>query len=80
MDKDTTAAPSPADTAAPPAASPAPAEAQSGGDLQTRVVEVLKTCFDPEIPVNIYELGLIYSSQIDPPGVVSVRRTGASPA
>ena len=80
MDKDMTAAPSPADTAAPAAESPAPAEAQPAGDLQNRVVEALKTCFDPEIPVNIYELGLIYSIQIDPPGVVSVRMTLTSPA
>lgn len=28
--------------------------------LKEKVIEVLKTCFDPEIPVNIYELGLIY--------------------
>src|SRR5262245_55218303 len=81
MDKDTpTAAPPSADAAAAPVESPAPAEAQPGGDLQGRVVEVLKTCFDPEIPVNIYELGLIYSIQIDPPGVVGVRMTLTSPA
>lgn len=33
--------------------------------LEEKVIEVLKTCFDPEIPVNIYELGLIY--EIDAP-------------
>jgi len=53
--------------------------AAPGGDLQGRVVDVLKTCFDPEIPVNIYELGLIYSIQVDPPGAVSVRMTLTSP-
>jgi len=59
---------------------PIPQTAEPGGDLQERVVEVLKTCFDPEIPVNIYELGLIYSIQVNPPGGVAVRMTLTSPA
>ena len=32
------------------------------------VVEVLKSCFDPEIPVDIYTMGLIYEVQVYPPG------------
>src|SRR5438094_502442 len=32
--------------------------------LEERVLDEIKTCFDPEIPVNIYELGLIYSIKI----------------
>ena len=48
------------------AASEAPAE-----ELQTQVVEALRTCFDPEIPVNICDLGLVYSIQVDPPGLTS---------
>jgi probable FeS assembly SUF system protein SufT len=35
-------------------------------DLQTQVQEVLKTCYDPEIPVDIVELGLIYGCQLTP--------------
>lgn len=34
-------------------------------EMQERVVEVLKTVFDPEIPVNIYDLGLIYRIELN---------------
>ena len=44
------------------------------------VVEVLRTIFDPELPVNIYELGLIYGIDVDPQGAVTVRMTLTSPA
>jgi len=37
----------------------------AGGDLQTAVVDALKEIFDPEIPVNIYDLGLIYGVDVD---------------
>jgi probable FeS assembly SUF system protein SufT len=37
-------------------------------DLPTQVREVLKTCYDPEIPVDIVELGLIYGIDITPAG------------
>ena len=48
--------------------------------LRDRVVEVLQTCFDPEIPVNIYELGLIYDIVTDEAaGTVEVRMTLTSP-
>jgi probable FeS assembly SUF system protein SufT len=40
--------------------------AAAGGDLETQVWEQLKTCFDPEIPVNIVDLGLIYDLKITP--------------
>jgi len=43
-------------TAAPPSA--------SSGDLEQQVWEVLKTCYDPEIPVNIVDLGLVYDMRI----------------
>jgi len=42
----------------------APGEALTGEALQTEVWTALKTCFDPEIPVNIVDLGLIYEMQI----------------
>jgi len=35
-----------------------------GGDLQTAVIDALKEIFDPEIPVNIYDLGLVYNVEV----------------
>lgn len=49
-------------------------------DLEERVVEVLKSCYDPEIPVDIWELGLIYSVDVQPDGAVAIRMTLTSPA
>ncbi len=49
-------------------------------DLEAKVVEILRSCYDPEIPVNIYELGLVYGVQVDPPGQVNVKMTLTSPA
>lgn len=49
-------------------------------DIEDQVVAALKTCFDPEVPVNIYELGLIYGIEVDPAGNVGVRMTLTSPA
>jgi FeS assembly SUF system protein len=57
-----------------------PGPSGPSGDLRERVIEVLKTCFDPEIPVNIYELGLVYSVDVNPPADVSIRMTLTSPA
>ena len=51
-----------------------------GDSLEDRVVEILKTCYDPEIPVNIYELGLIYRVEASPEGVVEIDMTLTSPA
>jgi len=48
-------------------------------DLRPLVVNALKTVFDPEIPVNIYELGLIYDLEIKPDGDVSVKMTLTAP-
>ncbi len=42
--------------------------------------EALKKCFDPEIPVNIWELGLIYSVNVSSEGVASVKMTLTAPA
>jgi probable FeS assembly SUF system protein SufT len=42
----------------------APAQTGAGGDLEAMVWEQLKTCFDPEIPVNIVDLGLVYGMEI----------------
>jgi FeS assembly SUF system protein len=48
-------------------------------ELKDRLVQELHTCFDPEIPVNIYELGLIYDLTIAPTGEVHVRMTLTTP-
>jgi len=48
--------------------------------LRERVIETLKSCYDPEIPVDIYELGLIYEIRIDPGQDVYVKMTLTSPA
>ena len=47
--------------------------------MQPQIVEVLSTIFDPEIPVNIYELGLIYEIAVDADDVVGVRMTLTAP-
>ena len=47
---------------------------------EAAVIEVLRTVFDPEIPVNIYELGLIYNVDVNAEGAVDVKMTLTSPA
>jgi nitrogen fixation NifU-like protein len=49
-------------------------------ELESSVVDVLKTCYDPEIPVDIYELGLIYSVKASDEGHVDIQMTLTSPA
>jgi len=48
--------------------------------LRPPVIEAIKTVFDPEIPVNIYELGLIYDVIVDAESRVGVRMTLTAPA
>ncbi|MDA8415665.1 MAG: DUF59 domain-containing protein [Betaproteobacteria bacterium] len=49
-------------------------------ELEGRVIGALRTVFDPEIPVNIYDLGLIYGLSIDPAvGHVAVQMTLTAP-
>lgn len=48
--------------------------------LRDRVIETLKTCYDPEIPVDIYELGLIYEIQELPGNDLHIKMTLTSPA
>ncbi|HKC25172.1 MAG TPA: SUF system Fe-S cluster assembly protein [Thermoanaerobaculia bacterium] len=48
--------------------------------LQERIVKALKTCYDPEIPVDIYELGLVYSIDVTPENVANVKMTLTAPA
>lgn len=47
--------------------------------LETRVVEVLKTVYDPEIPVDVYNLGLIYRIDLTPEGALTVDMTLTAP-
>ena len=47
--------------------------------IEREVVAALRTCYDPEIHVDIYELGLIYSVTVTPEGTVGVRMTLTSP-
>lgn len=49
-------------------------------NLKERIIEVMKTIFDPEIPVNIYELGMVYNVSVDLTGNVDVTMTLTSPA
>ena len=48
--------------------------------LHETIVQALKTVYDPEIPVDIYELGLIYGIDISPDGAVNLEMTLTSPA
>jgi FeS assembly SUF system protein len=47
--------------------------------IEQQVVEALQTVYDPEIPVNIHELGLIYGVTVDSAGAVAVRMTLTAP-
>ena len=69
---------------------PAEAEARENGvakarengaieDLESHVIEALKSVYDPEIPVNIYDLGLIYLIQVNPDNSVYIRMTLTAP-
>jgi len=71
-----------------PAEAPASASGEPGEpllpgrieEIEEQIVAVLRTCYDPEIPVNVHELGLIYGVEVDPFGNVLVRMTLTSPA
>ncbi len=57
-----------------------PVDAGKTAEFQPKVVEALKTVFDPEIPVDIYELGLVYGIEVDAEQNVLVNMTLTSPA
>ena len=56
-----------------------PAPVEPGGDLYEQVIEALKEIYDPEIPVNIYDLGLIYDVEITPEHHAYVKMTLTTP-
>jgi FeS assembly SUF system protein len=74
LGEDTRAA---AETTAPGAPELNPVEAL---DREARIVEALRTIYDPEIPVDIYELGLVYNLLVDPAGNVTVQMTLTAPS
>lgn len=56
-----------------------PTDVEPGGDLYEAVIEALKEIYDPEIPVNIYDLGLIYDVTISPENHAKVLMTLTTP-
>jgi FeS assembly SUF system protein len=74
-DRETRSAPESTDR---PTAARAPSATPD--ELEAAIVEALSTVYDPEIPVNIYELGLIYDIDVQPDGKVAVKMTLTSPA
>ncbi len=56
-----------------------PDSAEPGGDLYEAVIDALKDIYDPEIPVNIYDLGLIYGVEITPENHAKVTMTLTTP-
>ncbi len=49
-------------------------------EMAQRVIDMIKTCFDPEIPVDIWELGLIYEIKLDEANNLEVKMTLTSPS
>jgi len=47
--------------------------------IYDKVIDVLHTCYDPEIPVDIYELGLIYEVKVEESGEVNIKMTLTAP-
>lgn len=47
--------------------------------IEAQILDALRTCFDPEIPVNIYDLGLIYNVNVEEGGGVAITMTLTSP-
>jgi FeS assembly SUF system protein len=48
-------------------------------EIETRIVEVIKSIYDPEIPVNIYDLGLIYEINLDDDRIAHITMTLTAP-
>ncbi|MCL5283936.1 MAG: DUF59 domain-containing protein [Armatimonadetes bacterium] len=67
-------------------ATDSPSHSTSGGEkpvytpvLEAKVIEAISSCYDPEIPVNIYDLGLVYDIDVRPNGEVFITMTLTSP-
>jgi len=59
---------------------PAGPAAEGGNELRQRIIKALKQCYDPEIPVDIWELGLIYNIDVKESNDVEITMTLTSPA
>jgi FeS assembly SUF system protein len=57
-----------------------PQDAITAAQVEANVIAALRTIYDPEIPVNIYDLGLIYGLDVDASGKVDIRMTLTAPA
>jgi len=68
-----------ADTAKTDSAEATPVDSGNSETIREQVIEQLKTIFDPEIPVNIYELGLIYAVEVEADGATKVTMTLTTP-
>ena len=82
LDSSLVAEPAPASAAAMKDAQTGEPTAQSPRqrDIERKVIGVLRTVYDPEIPVNIYDLGLIYEVKVDETDAVYVKMTLTAPA
>ena len=69
----------PEQTPSAPAVSATPLNVSEIIALNDKIVEKLRTVYDPEIPVNIYDLGLIYQVKVEPTADVFVKMTLTSP-
>jgi FeS assembly SUF system protein len=72
----------PSDALPPPPETPKTAleaDAVKTAELRPAIVQVISTVFDPEIPVNIWELGLVYDIGVDASGVALITMTLTSP-
>ena len=56
-----------------------PTKTDNAASLEDQLIAILKTVYDPELPVNIYDLGLIYEIRIHPDDTVLVRMTLTAP-
>jgi FeS assembly SUF system protein len=57
----------------------APLTPSQAATLRDEMIAALRTCYDPEIPVNIYDLGLIYEARVDTAGHALVKMTLTAP-
>jgi FeS assembly SUF system protein len=58
---------------------PTPLTDSQAAALRDEMIAALRTCYDPEIPVNIYDLGLIYEAKVDTSGHALVKMTLTAP-
>jgi FeS assembly SUF system protein len=71
--------PSAAVSASMDASGPAVLDGPDAPEINRKIINVIKTCYDPEIPVNIFELGLIYDINVDPPDHAHIKMTLTAP-